>query len=143
MASGPITSWQIDGRKMETVADFIFLGSKSLQMVIEDMKLKKSYDKPRQHIKKQRHHFANKGPYSQNYGFPIVMYGCERGTIKKAECPRTDAFKLWCWRRFLRVPWTARSSNQTILKEIHPEYSLEVLMLKAEVPILLPPAVKS
>ena len=69
MASGPITSWQIDRKKMETVADFIFLGSKSLQMVSEDMKLKKIYDKPRQHIKKQRHYFANKGPYCQSYGF--------------------------------------------------------------------------
>ena len=69
MASGPITSWQIDGRKMETVADFIFLGSKSLQMVIEDMKLKKSYDKPRQCIQKQRHHFTDKGLYRQTYGF--------------------------------------------------------------------------
>ena len=73
---------------------------------------KESYDKPRQHVKKQRHHFANKCPYySQSYGFPIVTYGCERGTIKRAECPRTDAFKLWYWRKFLRVPLTGRRSN--------------------------------
>ena len=85
---------------------------------------------PRQHIKKQRHYFANKGPYSQSYGFPVVMYGCESWTIKKAKCQRMDAFELWCWRRFLRVPWTARRSNQSILKEISSEYSLEGLMLK-------------
>ena len=91
---------------------------------------KKSYDQPRQHIKKQRHYFANKGPSSQGYGFPVVMYGCESWTIKKAESRRIDAFELWCWRRLLRVPWTARRSNQPILKEISPECSLEWLMLK-------------
>ena len=91
---------------------------------------KKSYDQPRQHIKKQRHYFANNGPSSQSYGFPVVMYGCESWTIKKAERQRIHAFELWCWRRFLRVPWTARRSNQSILKEISPEYSLEELMLK-------------
>ena len=92
---------------------------------------KKSYDKPRQCIKKQRHHFADKGPDSQNYGIPVVMYGCESWTIKKAELQRIDTFKLWCWRRLLRVPWTARRSNQSILKEVNPEYSLEELnMLK-------------
>ena len=91
---------------------------------------KKSYDKPRQHVKKQRHYFANRGPSSQSYGFSRIMYGCESWTIKKAEHQRTDAFELWCWRRLLRVPWTARRSNQSILKEISPEYSLEGLMLK-------------
>ena len=91
---------------------------------------KKSYDEPRQCIKKQRHHFANKGPYSQSYGLSVVMYRCESWTIKKAECQRIDAFKLWCWRRFFRVPWTARRSSQSILKEINSEYSLEGLMLK-------------
>ena len=92
---------------------------------------KKSSDQPGQHIKKQRHYFANKGPSSQSYGFfPVVMYGCESWTIKKAECWRIDAFELWCWRRLLRVPWTARRSNQSILKEISPEYSLEGLILK-------------
>ena len=93
---------------------------------------KKSYDKPRQHVKKQRHYFADKGPSSQSYGFPIVMYGCESWTIKKAESRRTDAFKLWCWKRLLRVPWTVRRSNQSILKEINSEYSLEGLMLKLQ-----------
>ena len=91
---------------------------------------KKSYDQPRQHTKKQRHYFANKGPSSQSYGFPAVTYGCESWTIKKAECQRIDTLELWCWRRLLRVPWTARRSNQTILKEITPDYSLEGLMLK-------------
>ena len=91
---------------------------------------KKTYDQPRQHTKKQRHYFANKGPSSQGYGFPVVMYGCESWTIKKAECQRIDAFELWCWRRLLRVPWTARRYNQSILKEISPRYSLEGLMLK-------------
>ena len=91
---------------------------------------KKSYDQPRQHIEKQRHCFANQGPSSQSYGFPLVMYGFESWTLKKAECQRIDAFELWCWRRLLRVPWTARRSNQSILKEISPEYSLEGLMLK-------------
>ena len=93
---------------------------------------KKSYDQPRQHIKKQGHYFANKGPSSQSYGFPVVMYGCESWTIKKAECRRIGAFELWCWRRLLRVPWTVRRSNQSILKEISPEYSLEGLMLKLQ-----------
>ena len=91
---------------------------------------KKSYDQSRQHIKKQRHYFANKGPSSQSFVFPIVIYGCESWTIKKAEHQRTDAFELWCWRRLLRVPWTARKSNQSILEDISTEYSLEGLMLK-------------
>ena len=91
---------------------------------------KESYDQPRQHIKKQSHYFANKGPSSQGYGFPVVMYGCESWTVKKAERQRSDAFELWCWRRLLRVPWTARRSNQSILKDISPECSLERLMLK-------------
>ena len=91
---------------------------------------KKSYDQPRQHIKKQRHYFANKGPSSQTMVFPVVMYGCESWTIKKAERRRIDAFELWYWRRLLRIPWTARRSKKSILKEISPEYSLEGLMLK-------------
>ena len=90
---------------------------------------KKSYDQPRQHIKKQRYYFANKGPSSQTMVFPVVVYGCESWMIKKAECRRTDAFELWCWRRLLRVPWTARRSTQSILKEISPGCSLEGLML--------------
>ena len=91
---------------------------------------KKSCDQPRQHIKKQRHYFANKGPSSQTMVLPVVMYGCESWTIKKAEHWRINAFELWCWRRLLRVPWTARRSNQSILRVISPEYSLEGLMLK-------------
>ena len=91
---------------------------------------KKCYDQCRQHIKKQRHYFINKGPSSQSYGFSSVMYGCKIWTIKKAEYWRIDIFELWCWRRLLRVPWTAKISNQSILKEISPEYSLEGLMLK-------------
>ena len=89
-----------------------------------------SYEKPRQHIKKQRHYFVNKAPSVKAMVFPVVMDECESWTIKKAECPRIDAFELWCWRRLLRVPWTARRSNQSILKEISPEYSLKGLMLK-------------
>ena len=92
---------------------------------------KENYDKPRQHIKKQKHHFANKGPYIVTaMVFSVVMYECESWTPKKAEYQRIDAFELWCWRRLLRDPWTARTSNQSILKEINPEYSLERLMLK-------------
>ena len=132
MASGPITSWQKEVGKIEAMTDFIFLDSKITADgdCNHDIKKtlapwKKSYDQPRQHIKNQRHCFANKAMV-----FPVVMYGSESWTIKKAECGRTDAFKLWCWRRLLRVPWTARSSNQSILKEISPEYSLEGLLLK-------------
>ena len=91
---------------------------------------KKSYDQPRQHIKKQRHYSVNKGLSSQAMVFPVVMYGCESWTIKKAERWRIDAFELWCWRRLLRVPWTAWRSNQCILNEISPECSLQGLMLK-------------
>ena len=91
---------------------------------------KKSYDQPRQHIKKQSHYFTNKGLSVKAMVFPVVMYGCDSWTIKKAEHQKIDAFELWCWRRFLRVPWTTRKSNQSILKEISPEYSLEGLMLK-------------
>ena len=92
---------------------------------------KESYVKPRQCIKKQRHYFAKKACVVKVLVFRVVMYGCERWTIKKAEHQRTDAFKL-CWRRLLRVPWIAGRSNQSILKEINPEYSLEGLMLKLE-----------
>ena len=100
-------------------------------MVIAAMKLKdvlsleKSYDQLRQHIKKQRHYFADKVHLIKAMVFPVVMYGCESWTIKKTECGRIDAFELWCWRRLFRVPWTARRSNQSILKEINPEYLLE------------------
>ena len=87
-------------------------------------------DQPRQHIKNQRHYFATKFPLAKAMVFLVVMYGCESWTIKKAECQRIDAFELWYWRRLLRVPWTARRSNQSILKEISPGCSLEELMLK-------------
>ena len=116
----------------------LFWGApKSLQMVTAAMKFKKmfapwkkSYEQPRQHIKKQRHYFANKGLSSQSYGFSVVMYGCESWTIKKTEHQRIDAFELWCWRRLSRVLCTARRSNMSILKQISPEYSLEGLILK-------------
>ena len=114
----------------------LYLGGapKSLQMVTAAMKLKDApwkKSKPRQCIKKQRHNFAYKGPYSQSYGFSSShVWMWDLDNKKKAECRRTDAFKLWCWRRLLRVPWTARRSNQSILKEINPEYSLEGLTLK-------------
>ena len=91
---------------------------------------KKSYDQPRQHIKKQRHYFADKGPLVKSTVFPVVIYRCASWTIKKAEHWRIDAFELWYWRRLLRVPWTARRFNQSILKEISLEYSLEGLMMK-------------
>ena len=114
----------------------LFWGApKSLQMVTAAMKLKdtapwkKSYDQPRQHIKKQRYYFANKCPSSQSHDFSS-SHVCESWTIKKVEHWITDAFELWCWRRLLRVPWTARRSNQSIPKEIGPEYSSERLMLK-------------
>ena len=91
---------------------------------------KKSYDQPRQHIKEQRHYLPTKVHLVKAIVFPVVMYGCESWTIKKAEHQKIDAFELWCWRRLLRVSWTARRSNQSILREISPEYSLEGLMLK-------------
>ena len=93
---------------------------------------KESYDQPRQHIKKERHYLSTKVHLVKAMVFPVVMYGCESWTIKKAERRRIDASELWCWRRLLRVPWTARISNQSILKEISPVCSLEGLMLKLE-----------
>ena len=136
MASGLIISWQIGGRKKWKQWQILYRWAlKSLQTVTIAMKLKdvgpwkKSYDKPRQHIKKQRYYFTNKGVYKAMV-FLIVMYGCETWKMKKAEHQRIDAFELWCWRRLLRVPWTARRSNKSTLKEISPECSLEGLMLK-------------
>ena len=113
-----------------------------MRMVTAAMKLKgtcslEEQDKPRQHIKKQRHHFADKDLYNQSYGFSVVIYGCESWTIKKVECQRI-AFELWSWRRLLRVSWIARRSDQSILKEIHPVYSLEGLMLKLMLQYLAP-----
>ena len=104
---------------------------------------KESYDQPREHIQKQRHYFANKGPLAKAMVFPVVMYGCESWTVKKAEHRRIDAFELWCWRRLLRVPWIARRSNQFILKEISPGISLEGMMLKLKLQLLWPPHAKS
>ena len=127
MASGPITSWEIDGQTVETVTDFIFLGSKITADGDCSHEIK-SYGKPRQNIKKQRHYFVDEGLSSQSYDFSSTHV--ESQIIKKAECQRIDAFEPWCWRRLLRVPWTARRSNQSILKEISPGCSLEGMMLK-------------
>jgi len=111
---------------METVADFILGGTKITMDGNCSHEIKRTYSLE----EKLWHYFANKCPSSHSYGFPVVMYGCENWTIKKVEHWRIGAFELWCWRRLLRVPWTARRSNQSILKEISPEYSLEGLMLK-------------
>ena len=137
MASGPITSWQIDGETVETVADFIFGGSKITvdggcsheikRRLLLGRKVMTNLDgilKSRDITLPTTVHLV------KAMVFPVVMYGCESWTMKKAECLRIDAFELWCWRRLLRVPWTARRSNQSILKEISPEYSFEGLMLK-------------
>ena len=132
MASGPISSWQIDGKTMETVRDCILGGSKIIANGDCSHEIKRHLllgRKPSQHIKKQRHYFTNKGPSGQTMVSPLVIYERESWTIKKGE-HQIDAFELWCWRRLLRVPWTASRSNQSILKEISPEYSLEGLMLK-------------
>ena len=129
MASGPITtSWQIEEGKVEAVTDFVFLGSKSTvdsdcSHEIKRRLLLEIFDKPWWHVKKQRDH--QRVCVVKAMVFPVVMYECESCTIKKAH-----VYELWCWRRLLRVPWTARRSNQSIVKEISPEYSLEGLMLK-------------
>ena len=127
----------IDGKTMETVKDFIFLGSKinadgdcSHEIKRHLAPWKQNYDQLRQHIKKQRHYFANKGLSSQSYGFSSSHVWIWELYIKKAKCWRIDGFELWCWRRLLRVSWTAGRSNQSILKESISEYSLEGLMLK-------------
>ena len=119
---GILFSWAPKSLQIVTAAREIFKKMLALW--------KKSYDKPRQYIKKQRLYFVNKCPSSQSFVFSVVMYRCESWTIKKAECRRIGAFELWCWRRLFRIPWTARRSNQSILKEISPEYSLEGLMPK-------------
>ena len=136
LASGPITSWQIDGETVETVADFIFLGPKITadgdcsHEIKRHLLLGRNVLTNLDSILKSRHITSTKVHLVKAMIFPVVMYGCESWTIKKAECQRIDAFELWCWRRLLRVPWTARRSNQSTLKEISPEYSLEGLMLK-------------
>ena len=130
LASGPITGWQIDEETMETVRYFILGGSKITADGYCSHEIKRCFLLGRKamtnldSILKSRD-FTDKCPSSQSYGFPVVMYGCESWTVKKAEHQRIDAFELWCWRRLLRVLWTARRSNQSILK-----YSLEGLMLK-------------
>ena len=130
MASGPITSWQMDGETVETMADFIFWAPKLLQMVIAAMKLKDAYSLEEKLWPSRDISLPTKVRLVKAMVFPVVMYGCETWTVKKAECRRSDAFELWCWRRLLRVPWTARRFNQSILKEISPGCSLEGLMLK-------------
>ena len=137
MASGPITPWQIDGETMETLTDFIFLGSKitadgDCRHEIQRHLLlgRKAITNLDSILKSRDITLPTKVCIVKAMVFPVVMYGCESWTIKKAECQRIDAFELWCWRRLLRVPWTARRSNQSILKETSPEYSLEGLVLK-------------
>ena len=137
MASGPITSWQTDGETVETVSDFILWGSKITadgdcsHEIKRHLFLGKKVMTNLDSILKSRDvTLPTKVHLVKGMVFPVVMYECESWTIKKAESRRMDAFELWCWRRLLRVPWTARRSNQSILKEISPEYSLEGLMLK-------------
>ena len=137
MTSGPITSWQIDGETMETVTDFIFLGSKipadgdcSYEIKRRLLLGRKATTNLGSILKSRDITLPTKVCLVKAMVFPVVMYGCESWTIKKAERQRIDDFELWCWRRCLRVPWTARRSNQSILKEISTEYSLEGLMLK-------------
>ena len=137
MKSSPITSWQLDGETVETVSDLMFLGSKITadgdcsheikRRLLPGRKVMTNLDsifKSRDITLPTNVHLV------KAMVFPVVMYGCESWTVKKAVCRRIDAFELWCWRRLLRVPWTARRSNQSILKEISPECSLERLILK-------------
>ena len=137
MASGPITSWQIDGETMETGRDFIFLGSKitadgdrSHEVKRHLLLGRKALTNLDSLLKSREITLLTKVHLVKAMIFPVVMYGCESWTIKKAECRRIDTFELQCWRRLLRVPWTTRGSNLSILKEISPECSLEGLMLK-------------
>ena len=139
MASGPITSWQIDGETVETVAHFILGGSKITadsdcsheikRCLLLGRKVMTSLDSI---LKSRDITLPTKVHLVKAMVFPVVMYGCESWTIKKAQHRLIDAFELWCWRRLLSIPWTARRSNQSILKEISPEYSLEGLMLKLQ-----------
>ena len=137
MASGPITSWEIDGETVETVSDFIFWGSKITadgdcsheikRCLLLGRKVMTNLDSL---LKSRDTTLPTKVHLVKAMVFPVVIYGCESWTVKKAEHKRMDAFELWFWRRLLRVPWTARRSNRSILKEIIPECSLEGLMLK-------------
>ena len=139
MASGPITSWQIDGKTVETVTEFIFLGSKITADGDCSHELKRCFLLVRKAmtnldgiLKSRDITFTAKVHIVKAMDFPVVIShdGCESWIVKKAECQRNDAFELCCWRRLVRVPWTARRSNQSLLKEISPEYTLEGLMLK-------------
>ena len=139
MASGPISSWQIDGETVETVADFLLLGSKITADGDCSHEIKRRFLLGRKVMtnlgtifKSRDITLPTKVHIVKAMVFPVVMYGCESWTVKKAEHRRIDAFELWCWKRLLRVPWTARRSNQSILKEVNPEYSLEGLMLKVK-----------
>ena len=139
MASSPITSWQTDGETMETVTDFIFLGSKIIadgdcsHEIKRHLLLKRKAMTNLDNVLKSRDiTLPTKFHILKTMVFPVVMYRCESWTIKKAECWTMDVFALWCWRRLLRVPWTTRRSNLSILKEISPDYSLEGLMLKLQ-----------
>ena len=137
MASGPITSWKIDGETVKTVSDFIFGGSKitadgdcSHEIKICLLLGRNVMTKLDSILKSRDITLPTKVRLVKAMVFPVVMYRCESWTVKKAECRRIDAFELWCWRRLLRLPWTARRCNQSILKEISPEFSLEGLILK-------------
>ena len=143
MASDPITSWQIDGETMEILTDFIFLGSKitadgncSHEIKRPLLLGRKAMTNLDSILKSRDITLPTKVHLVKAMVLPVVTYGCESWTIKKAEHRRTDAFELWCWRRLLRVLWTARRSNQSILKEISPEYSLKGLMLKLKLQYL-------
>ena len=129
MASSPITSWQIDGETMKTVRDFVFLGYKMTAGGDCSCKIKrrlllgrKAMTNPDRILKSRDITLPTKVCLVKAMVFPVVMYGCESWTIKRVECQRIDAFELWCWRRLLRVPWTARRSNQSTLKEFSPEH---------------------
>ena len=137
MTSSPITSWQIDGETVETVTDFIFLGSKITADVDSRHEIKRRLLLGRivmtnldSILKSRDITLPTKVHLVKAMVFLVVMYGCESWTVKKAECQRIYTFELWCWRILLRVPWTVRRSDQSILKEIIPEYSLEGLMLR-------------
>ena len=150
MASGPITSWQIEGVKVGAMTDFIFLSSKITVHDDCSHEIKKHLLLGRKAMtnldsvfKSRDITLPTKVHLVKAMFFPVGMYRCENWTIKKAEYRRIDAFELWCWRRLLRVPWIARRSNQSILKEISPEYSLEGLMLKVEAPIFCLPDPKN
>ena len=149
--SSPITSWQINGETVETVAHFIFGGGSKItvdgdcsQEIKRCLLLGRKVMTNLDCILKSRDvTLPTKVHLVKAMGFPVVIYGCESWTIKKAECRRINAFELWCWGRLLRVPWTARRSNQSVLKEISPEYSVEGLMPKLKCQLLWPPDAKS